>query len=583
MRRPLSYKSSVEHGVGRMHAAGRLQSDLFLDLAASLDARDVIERVLRRGLNETRSDRATLSRLEPDALVIEATLGLDGDVSWRGRSYPLSTIETQPTVQRCLSELRTVFGGTLDVAAAEPEFRPALTEVHNTAAIPLVHGGQAVGLLVLSRYSEQAYDDNDRAALDSLSMAAGLALRNALVFSELEEKRAELSSALAAAADLSNQTDLSGVLERLVARAMEAAHADGGSLGTPDGDELVIEAVAPVASPGDGAGIVGSRWPLHPRTREGIADGRPVTLTATEYLSAPDGMAEITESYRHFLVVPLRLQGEPTALIALGRRRDEPFTDADADRILHFGTLAAMRLRNVRLLERSIGAERSRAEFMNAAVHEMRSPLTVISGYLDMALADNFGPLPDGLRKVLSTINRKSDELKRTVEELLTLARLESGVIVSSGDTVDVVQLAREAVERAEARVKLLGGEVEMTTPVDSATASGDAQLIPRVLDNLINNAVTYSGDQPRVRVSVSAVDGRVDVDVADSGPGVPADEQERIFQKFQRGSTARSARTEGSGLGLYLSRGFADRMGGTLTLARSDESGSTFRLTLPR
>jgi signal transduction histidine kinase len=277
--------------------------------------------------------------------------------------------------------------------------------------------------------------------------------------------------------------------------------------------------------------------------------------------------------------VPLQLEGAPTAIIALARTRDEPFTVADAGNIQHFGSLAALRLRNVRLLDRSLQAEHSRAEFMNTAVHEMRSPLTVISGYADMALAESFGPLTPGLEKAIGTVALKAEEMKRTVDELLTLARLESGSIVSAGVPVDVGELAREAVVRAQPRARMLGGDVELSTAGDDLTACGDAQLIPRILDNLLNNALAYAG--PNITVTVRSDDGVVKVDVSDRGAGIAAGEREQIFEKFRRGSNAAGSRSEGSGLGLYLCRGLAQQMGGRLELAGSGPEGSTFRLTL--
>lgn len=554
----------------------RLAADLFLDLASSLDDREVIEKVLRRGLTETRSDRATLSRLDADGLVIEATLGRPDSLAWPGRRYDREQIRRIPIVWQCLQELRTVFGREYDMDATAPEFREALSSVHHTANLPLVHAGKAVGLLVLSRNRDEAYDEKDRQVLDALSMAAGLALRNALLFSELEESRgrasalaARLESALAAAEDVSSQLNVDSVLDRLLARAVEAANADGGSLGTPDGDSMIIEAVGGVFDAARPESIVGTRWPLHPSTLEALAAGRPSLLTASEYLGTPEGMDDVVSPYRHFLVVPLSILGEPTALIALGRERDEPFTDEDAASILHFGTLAALRLRNVRLLERSVEAERSRGEFVNTAVHEMRSPLTVISGYSDMALAENFGPLTPALRKAIGTVALKAEEMKRTVDELLTLARLESGSIVSADIAVDVTGLATAAVARAQPQARLLGGDVRLEAEAGETQALGDLQLIPRILDNLLNNALAYGGSPPDITVTVRGDGGRVIVDVHDRGPGIPTGEHEAIFEKFRRGTTAVAGR-EGSGLGLYLCRGLAQQMGGRLELAET-------------
>jgi signal transduction histidine kinase len=145
---------------------------------------------------------------------------------------------------------------------------------------------------------------------------------------------------------------------------------------------------------------------------------------------------------------------------------------------------------------------------------------------------------------------------------------------------VRLSEVAAAAVDRAQPRARLRGGDIELNASGD-ARARGDPALVARVIGNLLSNAVAYAVDAPRVRVTVSSEAGRAMLRVEDNGPGIPDDEQERIFARFSRGS--RAVTVQGTGLGLYLSRECARRMGGELELESSTaQTGSRFLLTLP-
>ena len=197
-----------------------------LDISGSLDPREVIARVLERGIRAVQADRATLSSLESDSIVIEATYGRAGALTWVGQRYSRQYFAGQPVVQRAIETLEPTFGGQLSVGEAAPEFREALAQVRHTAVMPLVHGGRAIGLLVLSRYEDHPFNHGDLAALSLLGTISGLALTNARLFEEAALARAradqtasQLRAAVEAAEDVASQVELDQVLSRLLLRA----------------------------------------------------------------------------------------------------------------------------------------------------------------------------------------------------------------------------------------------------------------------------------------------------------------------------------------------------------------------------
>jgi len=167
-----------------------------LDLSGSLDPREVIARVLERGVRAVQADRGTLSSLVGDDIVIEATYGRAGALTWVGQRYSRQYFAGQPVVQRAIDSLQPAFGGQLSVGDAAPEFRGALAQVRHTAVMPLVHGGRAIGLLVLSRYEDRPFTHDDLAALGLL----GVAVRGGTqrrIFAPVAASRARPSSPVA--------------------------------------------------------------------------------------------------------------------------------------------------------------------------------------------------------------------------------------------------------------------------------------------------------------------------------------------------------------------------------------------------
>ena len=553
-----------------------------LDVAGSLKPREVITRILERAIDALQADRATLSSINGNEIVVEATSGRRGSVTWFGQRYSVDYFAGQPLVKKAMDTLRPAFGGQLALDTAAPEFREALAGVKHVAALPLVHGGRAMGLLVLSRYRDEPFSATDQPALILIGAISGLALRNARLYEEVAVSRREadetagrLRIAVDAAQDVAEQTELRQVLIRLLQGACKAVAADGASLGRLDGTHMVLESTIS----GEG---VGTRWPLAPKVLAGIRRGRPVELPAAEYSATPQGLEPIVQPYCRFLVAPLVAGGESIGLLAMGRKEDHAFDPQAIESLQQFSTLGALLLRNARLISQAQDAERAKSEFMSVAVHELRAPLTVMSGYLGMVLEGGFGELPKAMHDVLQIAMRKSEEAKVMADELLTVARLEGRVIKPEAHAFSVEDAVGEALSRARPRAELLGASI--TADVSAQLqANADRTLVSKILDNLINNALAYSQASPEIRITAQREDDQVVILVADNGIGIHPEDLDRIFVRFARGTDRRVLEKPGTGLGLYLSRGLAEQMSGSLELEKSEPGeGSSFALRLP-
>jgi signal transduction histidine kinase len=222
----------------------------------------------------------------------------------------------------------------------------------------------------------------------------------------------------------------------------------------------------------------------------------------------------------------------------------------------------------------------SEALFLDIAVHELRSPLTVIQGYASLLEGGDLGSLEAPALKAVRVIAAKAREAQEIASSLLTVARLESNELRIDSTATALRPLLEAAHDRVGPRLDLDGASLSLDCPADLEVLA-DADLVTRIIDNLVNNALIYSEQPASVSVAAGGARAAVEIRVSDRGPGVPEADRERIFERFVRGAGAE--RAPGTGLGLYVSREFARRMDGDLSLEASrNGEGSTFLLRLP-
>jgi signal transduction histidine kinase len=234
--------------------------------------------------------------------------------------------------------------------------------------------------------------------------------------------------------------------------------------------------------------------------------------------------------------------------------------------------------RNVQLVE----ADRLKDEFIALVSHDLRTPLTSIIGYVELALDDAGDvPLDAERRRYIEVVARSSDRLLRLVDDLLLAARLQSGRFVLNIDEADLESVAAEALDEMHARAERKGVSLflESDGPV---RVECDRRRVLQLVDNLVSNAVKFTPEGGRVVVHVERTLDGAALEILDTGVGIGAGEEERIFERFYRSPTAVSDQVPGTGLGLFIARAIAERHGGTVTARRRDGSGSVFRLELP-
>lgn len=446
----------------------------------------------------------------------------------------------------------------------QPRFTPPWYAVHVLAFLPNIAllAGQ-LQIYVVSVRSEQAA----RAEADRVA--------------------GQLRSGFELAVEMATQIDMAPLIERLLEGARNLVDAERASLVRIEDGMAAVE-----------TGLDSGGRPAPAGVRNAIgtltSEGRPILAEAVEekrtVIAGPYAIDGLPETYakslrglKHTMVVPLILRGEVIAALVLSRRHDAPFTTEESDRLRELSVISALLLRNARLLDSAQEASTAKSRFLNMAAHELRTPLSVITGYVDMLLSETFGELDARMAPPLRVLADKSLELARQVEKLLVASRLDAAAGTSMLQEIDLAEAAAQAIQRVEPRADLMRARIGMHLPDVPVPVIADPDDIALVLDNLLNNALTYSEPPPRVSLSLK-VDEEVELRVADSGIGIPPEQRERIFEQFHRVENPDFGYPPGTGLGLFISRRLAERNGGSLVVEESEPGrGSVFLLTLVR
>lgn len=226
----------------------------------------------------------------------------------------------------------------------------------------------------------------------------------------------------------------------------------------------------------------------------------------------------------------------------------------------------------------ALAFDRDKSAFLAALSHELRTPLNAVLGFADVLLAEVDGPLSADARENLTVLRQSADHLRELIDDILDLSALESGELKLEVGAVDVYALGAQVVR--EARVTVEHKNLVVSLSGSPAVAWADARRVRQILENLVGNAVKFT-QEGTVDVSVNLKGDYVVMEVSDTGPGIPEDDQAAIFEEYRQTSSAQRART-GAGLGLAITRRLVRMHGGKIELTSEVGKGSTFVVSLP-
>jgi signal transduction histidine kinase len=231
-------------------------------------------------------------------------------------------------------------------------------------------------------------------------------------------------------------------------------------------------------------------------------------------------------------------------------------------------------------------AMKSKDQFLSNISHELRTPLNSIIGFTDLLLTEDLGPaLSDQQRDFLETVARNGRQLLELINELLDLQRIAAGRMELKQEAVEVAELLAEATSSVHAQLQKHRHELVVTPPSQDLRVHADRGRVRQVLLNLLSNAIKFTPDGGRITVVAAPANGGAEarIAVSDTGIGIAAEDQAKLFKEFSQLDASASRKYEGTGLGLALSRRLVEMHGGAIGVESEMGKGSTFWFTLPQ
>jgi signal transduction histidine kinase len=450
-------------------------------------------------------------------------------------------------------------------------------------ALPLRIGGHGggeptpLGALLLLRDPGTPLGDPEREFLEGFASLLTLAVLQAAPVQDWELRARRLRGNVDAVIDLTSSLDARKNIPRVLEQVCAAVDGSRATLLRIDGDDVVVEGVHDV----DAETVLPDlRVPLDSHEML-VASRRAGTVVVGDniaYQGLPEHLQSAFSGVKHTIVMPLHSGEGITGFLMVFRRHPRPFISDDGATLEQLGNVALLALRNSRLYADARAASAAMSSFLNLVVHDLRAPLTVLSGYVDLLRGGTYGAPPAAWARPMELITAKLQELHRLVDDILLAARLESGAVPTSVEALDLNDVIRRAGMRIQARAELAGATIETAPSPANVAVCADSFHVDRILDNLMNNAISYGGVAPWIRISVDPSQPPA-VRVEDHGVGISAELHDRIFDRFFRLEN----RVPGTGFGLHVGRVLAQACGGSLAVERSAPGqGSVFRLELP-
>ncbi|MDX1485329.1 MAG: ATP-binding protein [Alphaproteobacteria bacterium] len=466
-------------------------------------------------------------------------------------------------------------------------------------AVPLMREDQVVGTLVISRKVPGPFGEKVIDLIQTFANQSVLPIQNARLYRDIEERTAELRAALEQVRALSevgqavsSSLDLQNVLDTIVAHAAELSDSEAGTIWVLDEEmgKLKVAATRGFSDEHARELMKLTRMPQGGTSYKAMQRRVPVEVPdmLDETGTSPVRDLQIKEGFRAHLSVPLVREDEVVGTLVISRKRPGPFGKETIDLLQTFANQSVLPIQNARLFQdieekgRQIEiASQHKSQFLANMSHELRTPLNAILGYTELILDEIYGPVPEKVREVLGRVTTNGKHLLGLINEVLDLSKIEAGELelaiepYSMADVVHTVAIATESL----AKEKNLGFTINAAPGLP--TGKGDERRIAQVLLNLVGNAIKFT-DEGSIGITVAAENGNFEVEVADTGPGITADEQKKIFEEFHQTDSSNTKEKGGTGLGLAIAKRIVEMHGGQIWVRSAPGEGSTFGFDLP-
>ncbi len=509
-------------------------------ITAELDLHDVLRLILQAAVEIVSGRAGMIVLAEPDSetLRVAAVYGIPSHMVDHFAPLVRGVPYQEGEEHKAIPELT----GRLNEIARQANL--GLTTV---TRIPMISRTEVIGLIYVFQSGNYVFADGVAELLRSFAEQAAIAVRNARLYQQLNQEKQQLDAILEHSADGVMILDKS---LHITVFNRSLSHMTGWS---------AQEAIGQF----HGEVVQWERLRTDTDLNEAIANGWPLPGAAHLYVEGDLRRPHHDQN-----------QQADGRLISLGITY-APLLDGN-------GRMTNI-IANVRDLTRYREEEQLQKTFISVVSHELKTPVSIIKGYAGTLRRQDANWTREIMDESLTVIEEEADNLTDLIDNLLEVSRLQAGTFnLAISDEVSLPKLAENVVRKFSNQTSKHFFFLDF--PPDFPTIWGDERRLAQVFNNLIGNAIKYSTDGGQITISGVVHAQHVAVSVRDEGIGIPESEQQRIFQPFSRLDNALSRKTEGAGLGLFLSRAIIEAHNGRIWFANnSDGPGVTFTFSLPR
>jgi signal transduction histidine kinase len=568
---------------------------------STFDLQSVLDTLVESAARLCEADQAVIARQQGTNYHLVATHGFPS-----GFKEYIETLPVEPgrgsLTGRVLLEGKPVH--IIDVLA-DPEYTWIELQkrggFRTILGVPLLREGTPIGVLSLNRTVVRPFTDKQIELVETFADQAVIAIENVRLFDEIQARTRELSESLeqqTATADvlkvISRSTfDLKSVLQTLVESAGRLCGADYATI-TRQKDGVLFFAEAY----GYSSEFIEYVKAMPVERGRGTATGRALlegrVIHIADVLADPEytwAEAQKLGGYRTVLAVPMLREGISTGVLTLTRSEVRPFTEKQIELVSTFADQAALAIENVRLFDEIQDKNRqlqmaseNKSQFVSSMSHELRTPLNAIIGLTEMMVknAARFGT--EKAQEPLQRVNRAGTHLLGLINQVLDLSKIEAGKLELNPQTVQLAPLINEVIGTAGQLAEQNKNHLVVEVHENLGALTVDPMRLRQILLNLLSNACkfTKAGEVKLAARKVSNGNNFVEFAVSDTGIGMTAEQQAKLFEEFTQADAAIAQKFGGTGLGLALSRKLARMMGGDVTVTSEPGKGSVFTLRLP-